>query len=190
MNDVKLIIYVLSESIAARLRAHGLKCTTVAITIRDKELYICVLQLSSLPVGFCSETYIVTEQQPTTLENNLTQLKENNNQLQNLLNQSNQELQTASEQSENLNDQIAQLNQQLQESQNQITTLKQQLIALKEQTTATQQSLQIANQELANASQSFKAYEKKQERIQSKLKTQKNIWKAIAIVSLGYAIAK
>ena len=39
LNDVKIIIYVLSESIAARLRAHGLKCTTVAITIRDKELY-------------------------------------------------------------------------------------------------------------------------------------------------------
>jgi len=39
LNDVKLIIYVLSESVAARLRAHGLKCTTVAITIRDKELY-------------------------------------------------------------------------------------------------------------------------------------------------------
>lgn len=39
INDVKIIIYVLSESIAARLRQHGLKCTTVAITIRDKELY-------------------------------------------------------------------------------------------------------------------------------------------------------
>ena len=39
LNDVKLIIYVLSESVATRLRVHGLKCTTVAITIRDKELY-------------------------------------------------------------------------------------------------------------------------------------------------------
>jgi DNA polymerase-4 len=39
INDVKIIIYVLSESIAARLRAHGLKCTTVAIIVRDKELY-------------------------------------------------------------------------------------------------------------------------------------------------------
>ena len=39
INDVKIIIYVLSESIAARLRQHGLKCTTVAITVRDKELY-------------------------------------------------------------------------------------------------------------------------------------------------------
>lgn len=37
-EDVKMIIYVLAESIAARLRAHGLKCTTVSISIRDKEL--------------------------------------------------------------------------------------------------------------------------------------------------------
>lgn len=38
-TDVKLIIYVLAESIAARLRNHGLKCRTVAINIRNKELY-------------------------------------------------------------------------------------------------------------------------------------------------------
>lgn len=38
-EDIKLIIYVLSESIAARLRKHGLKCTTVAISVRDKDLF-------------------------------------------------------------------------------------------------------------------------------------------------------
>lgn len=37
-DDVKLIIFVLAESVAARLRTHGLKCTTVAISARDKEL--------------------------------------------------------------------------------------------------------------------------------------------------------
>jgi DNA polymerase-4 len=37
-EDVKLIMYVLAESVAARLRKHGLKCTTVAISVRDKEL--------------------------------------------------------------------------------------------------------------------------------------------------------
>lgn len=37
-DDVKLIIFVLAESVAARLRMHGLKCTTVAISVRDKEL--------------------------------------------------------------------------------------------------------------------------------------------------------
>jgi DNA polymerase-4 len=37
-TDVKLIIYVLAESVAARLRKHGLKCKTVAIHVRDKDL--------------------------------------------------------------------------------------------------------------------------------------------------------
>lgn len=38
IKDVKLIIYVLAESVAARLRAHGLKCKTVAISVRDSGL--------------------------------------------------------------------------------------------------------------------------------------------------------
>lgn len=38
-EDVKLIIFVLAESVAARLRGHGLKCTTVAISIRNTELF-------------------------------------------------------------------------------------------------------------------------------------------------------
>lgn len=38
-TDVKLIIYVLAESVAARLRKHGFKCKTIAIHVRDKELY-------------------------------------------------------------------------------------------------------------------------------------------------------
>jgi DNA polymerase IV len=37
-EDVKLIIYVLAESVAARLRSHGLKCETVSIYVRDNEL--------------------------------------------------------------------------------------------------------------------------------------------------------
>lgn len=38
-QDVRLIVYVLAESVAARLRKHGLKCTTVSIHIRNNELY-------------------------------------------------------------------------------------------------------------------------------------------------------
>ena len=49
---------------------------------------------------------------------------------------------------------------------------------------------QTANQELQNANQSFKKYEQEQEKLQSKFKTQKNIWEAIAALSLGYAVAK
>lgn len=40
-EDVKLIIHVLAESVAARLRQHGLKCTTVALSVRDTELFSC-----------------------------------------------------------------------------------------------------------------------------------------------------
>lgn len=36
--DVKMIIYVLAESVAARLRKHGLKCATVAVSVRDSGL--------------------------------------------------------------------------------------------------------------------------------------------------------
>ncbi len=39
IEDVKMIVFVLTESVAARLRRHGLKCRTVAIHIRNNELY-------------------------------------------------------------------------------------------------------------------------------------------------------
>lgn len=38
-EDVKLIMYVLAESVAARLRKHGFKCTTVSISVRSNDLY-------------------------------------------------------------------------------------------------------------------------------------------------------
>lgn len=38
-EDVKIIIYVLFESVAARLRENGFRCRTVEISIRDNELY-------------------------------------------------------------------------------------------------------------------------------------------------------
>jgi len=37
-EDVKLIMYVLAESVAARLRKHGLKCKTVSISVRGNDL--------------------------------------------------------------------------------------------------------------------------------------------------------
>ena len=39
IEDVKMTVFVLAESVAARLRRHGLKCRTVAVHIRNKELY-------------------------------------------------------------------------------------------------------------------------------------------------------
>ena len=38
-EDVKLIVFVLAESVAARLRGHGLKCRTVTISVRNNDLY-------------------------------------------------------------------------------------------------------------------------------------------------------
>lgn len=38
-EDVKIIVFVLAESVAARLRRHGLKCRTVAIHVRNTELF-------------------------------------------------------------------------------------------------------------------------------------------------------
>lgn len=37
-EDVKLTLYMLSESVAARLRSHGLRCQTVQVSIRDTDL--------------------------------------------------------------------------------------------------------------------------------------------------------
>ena len=38
-EDVKIVIYMLSESVAARLRKNGFRCRVVEISIRDNELY-------------------------------------------------------------------------------------------------------------------------------------------------------
>ena len=37
--DVQIIFMALAESVSARLRKHGFKCNTVAISIRDNSLY-------------------------------------------------------------------------------------------------------------------------------------------------------
>ena len=38
-EDVKIVLYILAESVAARLRENGFRCRTVEITLRDKELF-------------------------------------------------------------------------------------------------------------------------------------------------------
>lgn len=38
-SDVKIILYVLAESVAARLRENGFKCQVVEISVRDNELF-------------------------------------------------------------------------------------------------------------------------------------------------------
>jgi DNA polymerase-4 len=43
-EDVWITIVMLSESVASRLRDHGLKCSGVQISVRDKELFSCERQ--------------------------------------------------------------------------------------------------------------------------------------------------
>lgn len=43
-EDVQMVIYVLSDSVAARLREQGLKCTGVSIYVRDNQLSACERQ--------------------------------------------------------------------------------------------------------------------------------------------------
>lgn len=38
-QDVKIVLYVLAESVAARLRENGFKCRVVEISVRDNELF-------------------------------------------------------------------------------------------------------------------------------------------------------
>lgn len=53
-EDVKLIIYVLAESVAARLRKHGLKCKTIAISVRGNDLMSFERQGKTLGPTFLS----------------------------------------------------------------------------------------------------------------------------------------
>ena len=44
-EDVKIILFILAESVAARLRENGFRCRTVEISIRDNELYSFTRQM-------------------------------------------------------------------------------------------------------------------------------------------------
>lgn len=48
-TDIKIILYILSESVAARLREQNLKCTSVQLYIRDKNLNSYVRQ-TKIPI--------------------------------------------------------------------------------------------------------------------------------------------
>lgn len=141
-------------------------------------LLLPLLFLLSSSVGFCSEsqTYQISETQLTALENHLNALEANNAELMALLGESETELTEAT--------------QQLNESKNQIAELRNQLQALKNESEEARQSLSIANAELQKASEYFKASERAHERIEGRLRTQRNVWEAIAAVLAGVCIAR
>jgi chromosome segregation ATPase len=132
----------------------------------------------SAPVGFCSEiqTYTISETQLTALQEHLNALERNNSELLNLLNASEMDLTEASLS--------------LNESKKELETLRTQLVVLQAETKQLSESLRIANEELRKASESFKASEKAHARIEGRLRTQRNVWEAIAAVLAGMCIAR
>ena len=129
-------------------------------------------------VGSCSEnpTYQISATQLEMLSNHLTALEKNNAELLSLLDASEMDLTEASKS--------------LSESRKELTTLREQLTALQAETKRLDESLRTANAELQNARESFRKSEKERDKIEGRLRTQRNIWEALFAVAVGVAIAK
>ena len=137
---------------------------------------LCLLSLSGF--GSCSEspTYQISESELETLSNHLNELERNNETLKKILSESGEELTAA-------------LNA-LTESQKELTMLRSELIQCKSDAQSAKESLERANLELARASESFKASEKERDRIECRLRTQRNIWEVLCFLAVGVAVAK
>lgn len=129
-------------------------------------------------VGGCSpsRTFEISESELEMLEQHLNALEENNNELLNLLNASTLDLNEAS--------------QSLSASKKELETLRMQLTELQAETKRLDESLRTANAELQNARESFRKSEKERDKIEGRLRTQRNIWEALFAVAVGVAIAK
>lgn len=146
-------------------------------------LFITLLLVASLflcwqSVGSCSEsrTFEISETQLEMLQNHLNELERNNNELLSLLSASEMDLSEAS--------------QSLSASRKELETLREQLTALQSETKRLDESLRIANAELQNARESFRKSEKERDKIEGRLRTQRNIWEALFAVAVGVAVAK
>ena len=129
-------------------------------------------------VGGCSpsRTFEISESELLTLEQHLNALEANNNELLNLLNASTLDLNEAS--------------QSLSASKKELETLRMQLTELQAETKSLSESLKTANEELKRASESFKASERERDRIEGRLRTQRNIWEVLFAVAVGVAVAR
>jgi len=129
-------------------------------------------------VGICSEsrTYTISETQLETLSYHLTALEQNNNELLSLLNESNLDLSEASLS--------------LSESKKELETLKVQLAALQAETKRLDASLRTANAELQSARESFRRSEQERDKIEGRLRNQRNLWEFLCLVAVGVAVAK
>jgi chromosome segregation ATPase len=137
--------------------------------------------LSFLSVGwygtcYASQTYTISESELTTLQNHLDALEQNNETLKAILSESNEDLTIALDA--------------LMKSQNELATLKTQLQQAKNDAESARNSLQIANNELQKAAQSFKQYEKERDKVEARLRNQRNIWEVLCLVAVGVAVAR
>jgi DNA repair ATPase RecN len=106
----------------------------------------------------------------------LTALEANNETLKAILSESNEDLTIALDA--------------LMKSQNELATLKMQLQQAKSDAESAKNSLAIANQELQKASESFKIYEKERDKVEGRLRNQRNIWEVLCFVAIGVAVAR
>ena len=148
-----------------------------------KKLFVSsvLFALACLSLGwhgtcYANQTYQISESELMTLENHLTALEANNETLKAILSESNEDLTIALDA--------------LMKSQNELATLKAQLQKAKSDAESANQSLKIANDELAKAAQSFKQYEKERDKIEGRLRNQRNIWEVLCFVAVGVAVAK
>ena len=137
---------------------------------------LCLLLLSG--VGICSQSqmYEISESELLTLSNHLNALEANNNELLNLLNASTLDLNEASLS--------------LSESRKELETLRTQLKELQAETKRLSESLRTANEELQNARASFKASEAEHDKIEGRLRNQRNLWEVLCFVAVGVAAAR
>ena len=142
-------------------------------------LVLCALAcLSAGWYGICSAnpTYTISESELMTLETNLQTLEQHNETLKAILSTQGDELTEAL----NL----------LTQSQEELTKLRNELKACKNDLNLSQESLKIANDELAKAAQSFKQYEQERDKVEGRLRNQRNIWEVLCFVAVGVAVAR
>ncbi len=139
-------------------------------------LWVSLLLLGSVGTCSASQTYQISETQLETLQSHLSALEQNNNELLTLLDESNLDLSEASKA--------------LSESRQELMTLREQLVALQAETKQLDESLKIANAELQSARESFKKSEREHDRIEGRLRTQRNIWEVLFAVAVGVAASR
>ena len=153
---------------------------------------LCVLLVMSLSfclfspsAGGCSpsRTYTISEEELTTLSNNLAELRANNEALTMLLNESDSGLTIAAEELTKLRRELSEAKKRLEESQ---TSLMQ----MKRDAEDARSSLRIANAELQSARESFRQSERERDKIEGRLRTQRNVWEALFAVAVGVAVAR